>query len=357
MLLSKRLSFVPSVRPRISRFGALMLSAIGCTTPEIPDALREASVPVAKIVAVRTRFGGSEGLGLIWGLTAAPTGDILAIGNTLCTMRGGDAAAACVPSPVETVFSDAVPDASGTPEALIVASLWGKPSAARLGMDGSLAWRFDAGYDGMGSVAVHDGPSGRVVLVGANDSIVALDYATGARRSSTGKGRPMLSADWSGDTRREYLHSANDTSFALIDNAGATLASLTVSNDFWWEPVTTPTRRPYLVLSAGSRLEVYDSLLTAVRTFDATGMASPMHVVGAAFLGDGPGAPFVAVYNGRGAWHRSVLYVFASDGSLQYQEVLDGDYRVVVPRTATAPGSFLLSGRDEVLQFRFEGLQ
>jgi hypothetical protein len=35
-----------------------------------------------------------------------------------------------------------------------------------------------------------------------------------------------------------------------------------------------------------------------------------MHVTAAVFLGEGPNAPFAAIYEGRGGWHMSLLCVF-----------------------------------------------
>jgi hypothetical protein len=43
-----------------------------------------------------------------------------------------------------------------------------------------------------------------------------------------------------------------------------------------------------------------------------------MHVTAAVFLGEGPNAPFAAIYEGRGGWHMNYLYVFSSTGKLVY---------------------------------------
>jgi hypothetical protein len=46
-----------------------------------------------------------------------------------------------------------------------------------------------------------------------------------------------------------------------------------------------------------------------------------MHVTAAVF-GEGPNAPFAAIYEGRGGWHMSILYVFSSTGKLVYKKYL-----------------------------------
>jgi hypothetical protein len=74
--------------------------------------------------------------------------------------------------------------------------------------------------------------------------------------------------------------------------------------------VLTSSALPFVVLSAEAILEVYDSKLKIMKKYKAAGAGSKMHVVAATFIGNGPDAPFAALYKGRGGWHRSILYVF-----------------------------------------------
>jgi hypothetical protein len=73
---------------------------------------------------------------------------------------------------------------------------------------------------------------------------------------------------------------------------------------------------------------MYDSKLNFVKKIVAEGALSPMHVTAAVFLGEGPNAPFAAIYEGRGGWHMSILYVFSS-GKLVYKEILKGNFQSI----------------------------
>jgi hypothetical protein len=91
------------------------------------------------------------------------------------------------------------------------------------------------------------------------------------------------------------------------------LNKISLSDDYWYEPIVTSAVHPFVVFSAGDVLDVYDSKLNF--KIVAEGALSPMHVTAAVFLGEGPNAPFAATYEGRGGWHMSIfLYVFSSTG-------------------------------------------
>jgi hypothetical protein len=87
------------------------------------------------------------------------------------------------------------------------------------------------------------------------------------------------------------------------------LNKISLSDDYWYEPIVTSAVHPFVVFSAGDVLDVYDSKLNFVK-FVAEGALSPMHVTAAVFLGEGPNAPFAAIYEGRGGWHMIFLCVF-----------------------------------------------
>jgi hypothetical protein len=79
------------------------------------------------------------------------------------------------------------------------------------------------------------------------------------------------------------------------------LNKISLSDDYWYEPIVTSAVH-LVVFSAGDVLDVYDSKLNFVKKFVAEGALSPMHVTAAVFLGEGPNAPFAAIYEGRGGW-------------------------------------------------------
>ncbi|MBY0488807.1 MAG: hypothetical protein K2R93_03090 [Gemmatimonadaceae bacterium] len=336
----------------------LPLAACGDSSLSVPKTLEAAHVDVARVKPELTRYGADSRLGAVWGLAQGPadTG-MLAVGDAFCRIASTDATAECFPSPVAMESVHAIINDSGHVAGVVVSGQFGKPSAARLSPTGELVWRYDGDVRNMGSIAIADLADGPAVIVSGSDSIAILDFATGKIKSRRTKGRALLGANWIGGSTREYLLGTSDSTFNLIGPSGSTLAALTLPTGSWIEPVMTPVvaanERPYLVSSAGTTISVYDSLLAPVRTFQAPALVAPLHVVAAAFLTNDPKGPFAAVYNAANNWHRSVLCVFGSDGSVAYAEVLEDDHHVLRPRPDPTGLTFLLGGRGVVWQYRF----
>jgi len=243
----------------------------------------------------------------------------------------------------------------GEPSYIIGSGLWGEPSAAVFDINGQLKWKKDYGYDAMGKAAVlDDGDERFVVLEKKEEGLLFLNFESGELVRKGSPNRIIASADFSGDGRHEILVGLEETDFAILDGKQHELYKLSVSDAYWYEPVVTSSVLPFVVLSAGDLLDVYDSKLKLLKKFVAQGAVSPMHVVAATFIGDGPDAPFAAVYNGRGGWHMSILYVFSSTGKLVYKEILKGNFQSI---TSVAQGDeigFLLGGRHEIYRYSFK---
>lgn len=314
-------------------------------------------VEIATISPQLTRFAADSRLGVVWQLARdSRRGQILAVGEHFCQIVGTTGLGGCARSPVDLLFADVTTDSAGHLGDVVVSAPLGEPSAARVSPTGEMRWRYDGSYGHLGTIAIADLPDGRSVLVSGSDSITVIDFETGAERSRHPRGRAMLSADWLGDARREYVHSLNDTTFALMDNADHAVATLYLPRGYSTEPVITPTRRPFLVSSSGGRVDVFDTTFTRVKRVEAGSMAEGMRVVAATFLGKGPSAPFVAVFGAPGQTARSILAVFARDGTLIYREVLDEEHRIVLPHEGRDGVSFLLGGRGVVWEYRFPTL-
>jgi hypothetical protein len=246
---------------------------------------------------------------------------------------------------------------SGEPSYIIGNGGWGKPSAAVLDINGQLKWKKDYGYDAMGMAAIlDDGDERFVVLEKKDQGLLFLSFESGeiVRKDTLNKLRILASADFTGDGHQEILVGLAEDDFAIMDGKQHELSKLSVSDAYWYEPVVTSSTLPFVVLSAGNVLDVYDSKLKFVKKLDAEGAASPMHVVAATFFGEGPSAPFAAIYNGRGGWHRSILFVFSSTGELVYKEILGDDYQSITPMPQGDRMAFLLGGRDEVFLYSFK---
>jgi hypothetical protein len=241
----------------------------------------------------------------------------------------------------------------GEPSYIIGRGLWGKPSAAVLDLNGQLIWKKDYGFDGMGKTAVLDDGDERFVVVNKKEDLLFLNFESGEIVRKGAPNRIIASADFSGDGHHEILVGLAESDFAILDGKQHELYKISVSDAYWYEPVVTSSILPFVVISAGDVLDVYDSKLMHIKKFDAQGAISPMHVVAATFIGYGPDAPFAAVYNGRGGWDRSILYVFSSTGELVYKEILEGSYQSITSASQSDGMAFLLGGRNEVLLYSF----
>lgn len=243
---------------------------------------------------------------------------------------------------------------SGEPSHIVGNGLWGNPSAAVYDISGQLKWNIDYGYDAMGMPAVVDDIDERfVVLNKKNEGLLFLSFESGEIVRRGAHNRIIASADFTGDGHYEILVYLAENDFAIIDGKENELSKISVSDDYWIEPVVTSSAMPFIVFSAGEVLDVYDSKLNHVKKFKAEGVESPMHVVAATFIGEGSEASFAAIYKGRGGWHRSVLYVFSSTGELVYKEILEGDYQSITSIDEGDNIAFLLGGRNEVYLYSF----
>lgn len=166
--------------------------------------------------------------------------------------------------------------------------------------------------------------------------------------------RILGSADFNGDGQYESFIGLGEDDFAVSNSKEQILSRLTVSQDYWYEPVLTADLLPFVVLSAREKLEVYDSNLKILKKYKAAGAGSKMHVVAATFIGKGPDAPFAAVYYGRVGWNRSILYVFSATGELVYKEILEGSYSGIIAEPSKDKNTILIGCRNKVIQYSFK---
>jgi hypothetical protein len=166
--------------------------------------------------------------------------------------------------------------------------------------------------------------------------------------------RILGTADFTGDGQQEHFVGLGEDDFAVVNSKQQILSRLTVSDDYWYEPVLTSDILPYVILSATEKLEVYDSNLKIVKKYNAAGAGPKMHVEVAKFIGNGPDAPFAALYYGRVGWNRSILYVFSSTGELVYKEILEGSYSGMIAEPAKDKNTILIGGRNNVIRYTFK---
>jgi hypothetical protein len=116
--------------------------------------------------------------------------------------------------------------------------------------------------------------------------------------------RIIASADFSGDGHREVLVDRNW--FCHLDGKNE-LNKISLSDDYWYEPIVTYCSPFCRILCR--RCTGYDSKLNFKIVAEGA-----LSIACYCFLGEGPNAPFAAIYEGRGGWHME-LYVFSSTGS------------------------------------------
>ncbi len=349
---------VQVISPVFTWLGVLMPALItaSCGGGTVPESLRDPRVEVSEWTPSKDLVFQKEGFGLV--KAVLPLNDEAGIlvfgGDQFCRASFSQSEHQCVELTVRLSDLDWVPNALGEPSAIVGSGLWGAPSAASINMDGSLNWRYDGGYGAMGRARYVDEGENRLVVFGdERNPLLFLDFATGDTVRQSDPARVIASADFTGDGRLDVLLGAGETDFVLVDGGGTELAELSVSTDYWYEPVLTSAGGLFLVLSAGNILDVHDSQLGHVRRFDALAADSPLHVVAATFGGTGPDAPFAALFKGRGGWHRSILYLFAANGDLVYKEILGGDFQSIYPIEESEGTTFLVGGRSEVWKYSF----
>jgi hypothetical protein len=327
-----------------------------CGGESVPEYLQDARVDVSTRTPIKEVFFKKNDLNLVKAIVPLKDSSefLIVSDNQALTLLNNKI------KPSTAILNHELSDFSilrntlGEPGYIVGSGLWGKPSAAVLDMTGQLKWKIDYGYEAMGKTAVLDDGDKRFVVLEKKEELLFLDFESGKIVRKGSPNRIIASADFSGNGHYEILVGLAETEFAILDGKQNELSKLSVSDDYWYEPVVTSSMLPFVVISAGDVLDVYDSKLKHIKKFDAQGALSPMHVVAATFIGDGPNAPFAAVYEGRGGWHRSILYVFSSTGELVYKEILEGNYQSITSVPQSDGMAFLLGGRNEVLLYSFQ---
>ena len=333
---------------------SLFLSS--CGGGSVPQYLSEARVDVSIWTPKKEVVFKKDGLNLVKAIVPLnnSTDFLIVSDNQICRITNKELTSDFNPINPSLHDSSILRDTIGEPSFIIGSGLWGKPSVAVFDITGELKWKKEYSYDAMGKTAVLDDGDQRFVVLNKKEDLVFLNFESGEIVRKGPPNRILASADFSGDGYREILVGLAETDFAILDGKLDTLNKIRLTDDYWYEPIITSAVQPFVVFSAADVLDVYDSKLNLFKKFEAQGALSPMHAAAAAFLGEGPNAPFAAVYKGRGGWHMSILYVFSSTGKLVYKEILKGDFQSITSVAQGDKTGFLLGGRNEVLRYSFK---
>jgi hypothetical protein len=334
------------------------LFLISCGGGITPKYLRETRVDISKWTPTREVVLTKDDLNLVKALVPLQdsTEFLIVSDNQVYKISNNELSKDCkILTPELSHHLSIVGNTSEEPSYILGGGLWGKPSAAVFDINGQLKWKKEYGFDAMGKTAVlDDGEERFVVLENKNQEFLYLNFETGEVVRKGSAKRIIGSADFTGDGHYELLAVTGETDFAVFNGKEREISRLEVSDVYWYEPMLTASVLPFVVLSAEVNLDVYDSKLKIVKKYKAAGAGAKMHVVAATFIGNGPKAPFAALYTGRGGWHRSILYVFSSTGELVYKEILGDDFQSIAAVPSNENNAILIGGRNEVIRYSFQ---
>jgi hypothetical protein len=159
-----------------------------------------------------------------------------------------------------------------------------------------------------------------------------------------------LVADLDGDGKDDRLVSHADG--FEIQATGTTRSILLLpGRDYWFKPAVTWSEPHRVLISTDELLLVFGPQPNPLLRLPTPGMTAPLHIVAGAPLGDLGSSPFASAFEGRGGWHRTILFVHSSRGHVIYKEVLEDDFPAIWPVAGSTCGEFLLGGRGEIWKY------
>ncbi|HEX6864691.1 MAG TPA: hypothetical protein VF414_17805, partial [Thermoanaerobaculia bacterium] len=160
--------------------GLILLTLIACGGGAPPRELGTPRVEAATQTPVKRTFYEDGALNLVKAIV--PHGDeLLVVGNSrICRLSRTGELLGCQSGEADLSDIEVVTDSTGAPAAIVGSGLWGRPSAAVLGLDGRVRWRYDAEYQAMGTPATVDRDGKRVVLVNHGEKgLQTFDFEAG----------------------------------------------------------------------------------------------------------------------------------------------------------------------------------
>jgi hypothetical protein len=159
-----------------------------------------------------------------------------------------------------------------------------------------------------------------------------------------------LVADLDGDGKDDRLLSHAD-GFEIQATGTATSILLLPGRDYWFRPAVTWSEPHRVLISTDELLLVFGPQANPLLRLSTPGMTAPLHIVAGAPLRDLGSSPFASAFEGRGGWHRTILFVHSSRGDVIYKEVLEDDFPAIWPIADSTCGEFLLGGRGEIWKY------
>ncbi|HPF99799.1 MAG TPA: VCBS repeat-containing protein [Kiritimatiellia bacterium] len=244
---------------------------------------------------------------------------------------------------------------SGTFE--VLGNLPNEASVVRIDGHGRVIWRFPAeGYDhpqiadfnndGIldvlflnpdGKLCLHYGDTRRPALISTD--IVPWRY---------------LAGDFDMDRKTDiYIYEFTDRGcVSVISPSGVLLCRFEPKDVFYAPGIFMKAGMPLISVAVGDEFRVMEPCGKVVSRFSAP-LGRYVRVVRGVALKPDEGGWIVFLAHTRGAWHRSLLYVYSADGVLKYETVIGDDAESFMVERQEMSGSLtvLVGTRDEVRRY------
>ncbi len=314
--------------------GAVCNTACGGGPP--PRELRSARITVEADAYTRNLLFESEWINLVTDIRAGnfdsdPEWELMVVGTGGAAIITRDGA---LEREIEYAISGLLPTRLyefGVGDYGFLGSGFGRgPTCVMLGRNGELMWR----YDESGTTAVGEDELGvQQILVLQRDTVTVLEPRSGSPRNQP-RAWTTIPLDYVAFSPPHVLVRGAETTYVMYADPNS---DHVMSDEF---------DRIYVDSESGA-VDTLETPYARILRVVAAGMFDPQDdsVMGL------PG--FVSLLQGRGGWHRTVLSVHEPVRGLVYQEILDGDYRSVLPLPDSGGAlSFLLGGRNQVWWYR-----
>ncbi|OGG03643.1 MAG: hypothetical protein A3F83_11500 [Candidatus Glassbacteria bacterium RIFCSPLOWO2_12_FULL_58_11] len=346
----------------------VLLLGNGCGGGFPPKELAEARITVNRRTLEKKLFFEDSSLNLVTDLRignfdADLEEEILVLGsNKACLLKSDGVRKSCLLYKIDNLLDVRAVDLDGDgTQEWLAGGLWGTPSPALLNMHGDVLWKYDAKYKAMGDPGIvdmnNDGTK-EIVLYEQSRGLLFFSPAKGLLKELK-VSQPVAhlkTGDLDGDGLLELVTSGFDGVMTVRKNTGEIVAQKKLPfsySDF--ELVGSDRQAVSQILVAGEdQLYAFGPDLNPVSKLDAP-FARYLHVAAGVRLPAagrttrGESDEYASILNGRGGWHRSVLYVNESSGPLIYQEILDENFQSICQFRSEGSGtSFLVGGRGKV---------
>ena len=161
-----------------------------------------------------------------------------------------------------------------------------------------------------------------------------------------------VKADFNGDGKKESLTSYKN-GFILKSDSGSQLGIFIPPADYWYKAAVSSSTPHVALVSTDENLYVLNSRLEKIIILNTPGVKAPLHITDGAFIELRGEKCFVSLFEGRGGWDSSILFIHNMAGKILYHEVLTR-YACILALEQNDKGiNFLLGGYGHIMAYSF----